>query len=102
MHPPVSLPPRTNHLAAGFGVATIAWAILLLLGMGLAEVRAIERAGGGSATGFDKLLHFIAFAILGTLTAGFVVELRSARSLWVSSVASLVVCGAYAVFHEGI
>ena len=80
-------------------VLLVAYATFLFAAIGLAPVRDLERAGGGASTGWDKVLHFVAFSGLGLLSAlaarAFLGARRRGPALAVLGAA------AYACVHEG-
>lgn len=91
-----------RFLLIAWGAGTVLYAGVLLFASGIPFVRELERAGGGSASGWDKLLHFAAFVVLGTLLSGFFSGLRS-TSRPVPAMALAAVTGSgYATLHEGI
>lgn len=101
--PEVSPRYRRESLAiAVWLVLTLAYAATLVLASDLGFVRNLERTGGGSVTGWDKLLHASAFFVLGFL----LMELMSAAwpVAWRPRIAlaACVVGGLYAAFHEGV
>ncbi len=91
-------PRRVRVLA----LVTAAYAILMVLASGLPVIRGIERAGGGSATGWDKVLHVAAFSILGFLLCEVVFSLRGRPAYGWRLAVALGVGAVYATFHEGI
>ncbi len=75
------------------------YAVLLFAAVFIPQVAEIERAGGGAALGFDKVLHFLGFFGFGFLLI-ISLGLRPNRNPGLALLLALGVSVAYGVSHE--
>lgn len=86
----------------GWGAIVLAYATALVLASGLPQARDLELAGGGANTGWDKVLHIVAFFFMGMLLSKFFGVVRFEPASAKPIVTALAVGSAYAAFHEGL
>jgi VanZ family protein len=96
---------KGNLLIATWGFVALAYAVAFFLASGTALGRTLERIGGGSSTGWDKVLHASGFFLFGLLAFQFftVVQVvwRRSPSLLLPVFAAFFLGCVYAVIHEG-
>ena len=101
---PTSRPRGGGLLIAAWGLVVLAYAVGFFLASGTALGRRLEELVGGSGTGWDKVLHFTGFFLLGLALFQFFLVVnavkRRSASQRLPAVASFISGSVYAVIHE--
>jgi len=101
---PTSRPRGGGLLIAAWGLVVLAYAVGFFLASGTALGRRLEELVGGSGTGWDKVLHFAGFFLLGLALFQFFLVVNAVRrrsaSQRLPAVASFISGSVYAVIHE--
>ena len=98
-------PPRPGaFLALLWGLVVLAYGVAFFLASGTSLGRTLENVGGGSATGWDKVLHATGFFLLGLLLFQFFMTVqgvwRRSVSPFLPAAVTLLLGSAYAGIHE--
>ena len=101
---PTARPRGGALLVAAWGFVVLGYAIGFFLASGTTLGGRLEELAGGSATGWDKVLHFTGFFLFGLALFEFFLVVnavqRGSTSQRLPAAASLLLGSVYAVIHE--